>query len=274
MLAIQPVDLSLLEQMKEALSASAGYAVSMEAETRYFQETRPRSWFAAISEGRIVGFIRPFSQGEDWTNIEFFVSPECGGRAATGSALLRAFQREASYKPGHRVRIDLLGRDRELNLLVREAGLSQQRQVFHHFGIRIRQAQGEPLSAPLIIEPPERLAAVLCGLHPVSPEEAGRWLAEGTLRTLSEGGQAVCVAQIYVHEGSAEINRLATIPGALRNGHARKLLHQLFEEFSRTGVRECFLKVEDSRAPAIALYRSVGFTEVEDKAEIWHSRWY
>jgi len=38
---------------------------------------------------------------------------------------------------------------------------------------------------------------------------------------------------------------------------------------------ECQIpKAEDIRAPAISLYRMIGFQEVEAKNEMWHSRWY
>jgi ribosomal protein S18 acetylase RimI-like enzyme len=265
---------SILMGMKDILSRSAGYSVSMDDEVEYFNKQNPKTWFAAKEHNQVVGFIRPFSHGDDWTNVEFYIDAKHQDRKTLAKSLLSEFTKNASFSLGHRVRIDLFHNDLPLNQAVQEEEFSQRRQLFHFFEKDIQENRNTPFAPPPITENIEQIVEVLCGLHPVSPEEVKKWLLNKTLRALTIENNVVCAAQVYVHDGSAEINRLATHPNQLRKGYARKLFQQLFLEFSNTGVKKCFLKVENIREPAIFLYQSVGFSEAKEKTEAWHSRWF
>lgn len=57
----------------------------------------------------------------------------------------------------------------------------------------------------------------------------------------------------------AELLRVATAPAARRRGLAAALLAAGLERLRAEGAAACFLEVEAGNAPAIALYRRLGF---------------
>ena len=59
-----------------------------------------------------------------------------------------------------------------------------------------------------------------------------------------------------------EILNLAVAPVMRRTGLGRALVHQILEALSDRGVRQVFLEVRESNAPARALYAALGFKEV------------
>jgi len=60
----------------------------------------------------------------------------------------------------------------------------------------------------------------------------------------------------------AEILSIALAQSARGRGHARPLLAYHVQRLSQRGVRTVHLEVEDGNAPALALYRRLGFHEV------------
>ncbi|MBF9233147.1 GNAT family N-acetyltransferase [Microvirga alba] len=60
----------------------------------------------------------------------------------------------------------------------------------------------------------------------------------------------------------AEILTIAIRKEARGRGHARPLLKQHLEGLSRKGVAKVHLEVEEGNAPALALYRRLGFKEI------------
>ena len=60
----------------------------------------------------------------------------------------------------------------------------------------------------------------------------------------------------------AEINTIVVAKEARKRGVARKLLSATFDRLRETGVGRVLLEVADDNAPAIALYRYCGFTEI------------
>ncbi len=60
----------------------------------------------------------------------------------------------------------------------------------------------------------------------------------------------------------AEVNTIVVAKDARKSGVARKLLSLTFERLRETGVKRVLLEVADDNAPAIALYRHCGFTEI------------
>jgi ribosomal-protein-alanine acetyltransferase len=59
-----------------------------------------------------------------------------------------------------------------------------------------------------------------------------------------------------------EILNLAVAPAMRRTGLGRALVQQMLEALSDRGVRQVFLEVRESNAPARALYAAHGFKEV------------
>lgn len=59
----------------------------------------------------------------------------------------------------------------------------------------------------------------------------------------------------------AELETVAVAAASQRSGIARRLLQSLMEKLRLAGVHEVWLEVRVSNAPALALYRSLGFHE-------------
>ncbi|MDH4122276.1 MAG: ribosomal protein S18-alanine N-acetyltransferase [Deltaproteobacteria bacterium] len=59
----------------------------------------------------------------------------------------------------------------------------------------------------------------------------------------------------------AELLRVGVVPACRRRGTARLLVTELTRLLRNQGVRQLFLEVHQSNAPAIALYQSLGFSQ-------------
>lgn len=62
--------------------------------------------------------------------------------------------------------------------------------------------------------------------------------------------------------GEADMMNIAVDPAWRRRGIARELVLELIRQLKKTGVHCLTLEVRASNAPAIALYESMGFTQV------------
>jgi [ribosomal protein S18]-alanine N-acetyltransferase len=95
------------------------------------------------------------------------------------------------------------------------------------------------------------------------------WTREGLLE-LVQASQGI--ARVVEAEGrvggyvlarwvadTAEILNLAVAPEARRRGLARRMLDDVLEELAARGVREVYLEVRQSNAPARRLYEARGF---------------
>ena len=85
-------------------------------------------------------------------------------------------------------------------------------------------------------------------------------LADGLFLGRSEIPSGFIVSRVVADE--AEILTVAMAPEARGQGHARPLLVQHLDELARLGVRVVHLEVEEGNAPALALYRRLGFRQV------------
>jgi ribosomal protein S18 acetylase RimI-like enzyme len=85
----------------------------------------------------------------------------------------------------------------------------------------------------------------------------GVWLA-------LEAGEAVgCVALRPLDAGRAEVKRLYVKPGCRGGGVGRRLAERVLAEAAAAGHHRVCLDTLPSMAGAVALYRSLGFAEVE-----------
>jgi ribosomal protein S18 acetylase RimI-like enzyme len=87
---------------------------------------------------------------------------------------------------------------------------------------------------------------------------------DGTiLLAWSSDAPAGSVGLARIDEHTAEIRRLWVRPTARRAGVARALTVAALDHAAELGYRRVVLDVVPSRTGAIALYRSLGFTEIE-----------
>jgi ribosomal-protein-alanine N-acetyltransferase len=69
-----------------------------------------------------------------------------------------------------------------------------------------------------------------------------------------------------VDAGQGDIQTIAVRQSHQGRGLGRALLVDLMDEAQRRGVRELFLEVRADNEPAIALYQSLGFREIDRRA--------
>lgn len=115
---------------------------------------------------------------------------------------------------------------------------------------------------------------MLSNLHPVSEREVRQWIESQTIRVFRDATKIVAAAQIYISDDSLEVNRFATHARFLRRGFATKMMGRIFAEAAALEKTRVYLKVENTRTPAIAFYQHAGFIEDPAKCQTWHSRWY
>jgi [ribosomal protein S18]-alanine N-acetyltransferase len=128
--------------------------------------------------------------------------------------------------------------------------------------------------APLVIRQAEMGdAAAIAGVHATSFDqpwglmEFERLLAEENIVThAAAAGTPGAVPEGFVLSriagDEAEILSIAVAPDRRSGGVARRLLEAHREVLTLSRVRILFLEVEETNAPALALYRRQGFTEV------------
>ncbi len=66
-----------------------------------------------------------------------------------------------------------------------------------------------------------------------------------------------------------EILNLAVAPAGRRNGLGRALVQHILEALTARGVRQVYLEVRESNAPARALYAAHGFKEVARRTQYY-----
>ncbi len=268
------IDRSCLAQMQEILSKSAGYQVNIEEELEFFDPKNSTGWLLARNnQSRIVAFIRHFKQDLNWSRAEFYVDRSLQNRKALAQSLLTEFKKKILFPVGHRLRFEVLKSDPEMNDVIELFGFSQKRQLFLHFEmacdnfIQIEHQKSSSMNVQGIVD-------VLQCLHPVTELEVQRWIANGQIRTMATDSRVVAAAQINIGTDSIEIVRIATRPQALRQGHATQLIQELCLEAQHKSKRSICLKVESIREPAIALYKKLGFIQVDNQSQLWHSSWF
>jgi GNAT superfamily N-acetyltransferase len=274
-IAIIPIDCSALTQMQNILSLSAGYKVSIEDEIQYFNPNRSSGWLLAKNkQNQILGFIRHLSQSSDWSLAEFYVDFDIQNRITIAHNLIAEFKKKTQFQSGHRLRFDILKIDTELNDIITAEGFSHKVQLFKHFHLSVSDSIHQDYtiydSTVNICE----IVECLRHLNPVTESEVQAWIANDQIRVVMDNFRVVAAAQIFINEDFIEINRIASHSLSLRQGNAKRLIQLIYNEAVLKKKKLIYLKVEDVREPAIALYKKSGFVEVEDKAQLWHSFWY
>jgi len=74
-----------------------------------------------------------------------------------------------------------------------------------------------------------------------------------------DSGRVLAYCACWVIFDELHINSLAVTPGARRKGHARRLLHSVFQDVISEGVTAATLEVRRSNAAALGLYQGLGF---------------
>jgi ribosomal-protein-alanine N-acetyltransferase len=126
--------------------------------------------------------------------------------------------------------------------------------------------------APLGTEHAAKLAAIheAAFVRPWSAMDFEQLLAEkhvlgdGLFLGRSPHPAGFVLSRIVADE--AEILSIAMAPEARGRGHAAPLLAHHLDELVRAGGRALHLEVEESNAPALAVYRRLGFREVGRRA--------
>jgi ribosomal protein S18 acetylase RimI-like enzyme len=80
-------------------------------------------------------------------------------------------------------------------------------------------------------------------------------------------GEPASICDLYVHDGLAQIEDVATMKAYRGRGLARATVSFALAEAERHGVRTAFLFTHTSNEPAQALYRTLGFVEVDRRWE-------
>ncbi|MEJ1229933.1 MAG: ribosomal protein S18-alanine N-acetyltransferase [Galbitalea sp.] len=71
------------------------------------------------------------------------------------------------------------------------------------------------------------------------------------------------------NSGDADIQTIAVVPAARRNGLGRRLMVELMTEAAARGARHVFLEVRADNPNARALYESLGFAQIAVRAHYY-----
>lgn len=89
----------------------------------------------------------------------------------------------------------------------------------------------------------------------LEPERGAAWLA-------GHGDRVLAFALFQLLPGASELLRVAVLPEARRRGLARRLLEGALRSLAGQGRPACYLEVRAGNRPALALYRSLSFREL------------
>ena len=112
--------------------------------------------------------------------------------------------------------------------------------------------------------------------HPFPAEVLRRWWDADDVQPwlLTDDERPVAYGELWldVDEDEVELARLIVDPARRRTGLGRRLVSDLLAAARDTGLSGCFLRVAPDNAPALALYRSAGFVDVDaSRSEAWNA---
>ena len=99
----------------------------------------------------------------------------------------------------------------------------------------------------------------------VLDDPAGKVIAPGghILMALEDGAPIGCVALLAVPGGGFEVAKMAVTEAHKGRGIGRDLMAACIERARSVGANRLYLETNSSLAPALGLYRSFGFRQIE-----------
>jgi ribosomal-protein-alanine N-acetyltransferase len=109
--------------------------------------------------------------------------------------------------------------------------------------------------------------------HAWSAEEFAALLAERTVFAVGvrRGRRLAGFVLVRVVADEAEILTIAVRRGFRRRGLGRMLMEEALRRLHRAGASACFLEVDRGNAPAVALYRSLGYAVAGERRNYYRS---
>lgn len=109
--------------------------------------------------------------------------------------------------------------------------------------------------------------------HAWSAEEFAALLAERTVFAIGvrRASRLAGFVLVRVVADEAEILTIAVRPNSRRRGFGRMLMDEALRRLHRAGASACFLEVDRSNAPALALYRSLGFSVAGERRNYYRT---
>ncbi len=109
--------------------------------------------------------------------------------------------------------------------------------------------------------------------HAWSGEEFAALLGERTVFAVGvrRGRRLAGFVLVRVVADEAEILTIAVRGAFRRRGLGRMLMEEALRRLHRAGASACFLEVDRGNAPAVALYRSLGFAVVGERRDYYRS---
>lgn len=114
----------------------------------------------------------------------------------------------------------------------------------------------------------------------VLEDPQGQILAKGGKIFMAlDGGRPVgCVALLKMADGGYEVAKMTVAEGLRGSGIGRSLMQRCIDEGRRLGAPRLYLETNSSLGPALALYRAMGFRELEPsrteyaRCDVWMER--
>jgi ribosomal protein S18 acetylase RimI-like enzyme len=111
------------------------------------------------------------------------------------------------------------------------------------------------ISKHFVLEPKDR---------EVLGDPEGQILAKGgrIFMALDDGRPVGCVALLKMADGGYEVAKMTVAEGLRGSGVGKRLMQACVDEGQRLGGRRLYLETNSGLAPALALYRAMGFRDL------------
>ncbi|THD70661.1 MAG: GNAT family N-acetyltransferase [Phenylobacterium sp.] len=98
-------------------------------------------------------------------------------------------------------------------------------------------------------------------------------VAGGRIFMAFKDGEAVgCVALIPMEDGGYEVAKMTVLETLRGSGLGRMLMQRCIDAGAEMGARRLYLETNSSLAPALGLYRAMGFTDIGPPARNDYAR--